>query len=448
MLLRAQMVKIFISNRLGGIFMKRILVKNLYNEVNNEVCIKGWVHKIRKLSKVSFLILRDRTGLIQCVLGNNVDIKDLKLESVIEIVGKIVEGKNKISNVEIQVGELKIISKAQEELPIEVNKEDLEANLETILDHRVLSLRHEKINSIFKIQSIIAQGFREFLVEKGFTEIFTPKIVSEGAEGGTAIFKVKYFEREAYLAQSPQFYKQMLVGAGYERVFEIAHVYRAEEHNTSRHLNEYVSMDLEMGFIEDEKEIIQLETGILKHIMFKLTHRCKDLLDSLQIKLPKIKETIPSITFSEAINILEREYGKYCEEGDLDPQGEKLICKYAEEKLGSEFLFITDYPRKKRPMYTMPKGKEFTHSFDLLFRGLEITTGGQRIHEHSMLKENMIYKGLTPDNFTAYMEVFKYGMPPHGGLAIGLERLTSQILGLKNVREASLFPRDRTRILP
>lgn len=211
-------------------------------------------------------------------------------------------------------------------------------------------------------------------------------------------------------------------------------MYRAEEHNTSRHLNEYVSMDLEMGFIEDEREIMQLETGILKHIMFKLDHEYKDLLGCLKIKLPKIKEIIPCITFSEAINILGREYGKYCEKGDLDPQGEKLICKYAEEKLGSEFLFITDYPRKKRPMYTMPKGKEISHSFDLLFRELEITTGGQRIHEHSMLKENMIYKGLKPDNFTVYMEVFKYGMPPHGGIAIGLERLTSQILGLKNVR--------------
>ncbi|WP_102398771.1 aspartate--tRNA(Asn) ligase [Haloimpatiens massiliensis] len=428
--------------------MQRILIKNLSNQVNSQVSIKGWVYKIRKLSKVSFLIIRDRTGLVQCVLDSSIKLNHVKLESVVEIVGNVVESKNKISNIEIQVSSLNIISKVEDELPLEVNKEDVNANLDTLLDHRVLSLRQQKINSIFKIQGVIAQGFREFLLNEDFTEIFTPKIVSEGAEGGTAIFKVKYFEREAFLAQSPQFYKQMMVGAGYERVFEIAHVYRAEEHNTSRHLNEYISMDLEMGFIENERDVMDIETNILKHILYKLKNECGKLLEFLEIQLPQISEKIPSITFSEAINLLKTEYGKECNEGDLDPEGEKLICKYAEEKMGSEFLFITDYPRKKRPMYTMPKGEKFTYSFDLLFRGLEITTGGQRIHDYSMLAENMIYKGLNPENFTTYMEVFKYGMPPHGGLAIGLERLTSQILGLKNVREASLFPRDRTRLLP
>ncbi|WP_373898137.1 aspartate--tRNA(Asn) ligase [Haloimpatiens sp. FM7315] len=428
--------------------MQRTLIKNLEMNLGNEVCVKGWVHRIRKLSKVTFLVLRDRTGLIQCVLDNNNFQIEVKLESVICILGRVVESNNKIRKVELQGSSIQIISEVKEELPIEINTKEINANLDTILDHRVLSLRQEKINAIFSVQGIIAEGFREFLLKKDFTEIYTPKIVSEGAEGGTAIFKLKYFNKDVFLAQSPQFYKQMMVGAGYERVFEIAHVYRAEEHNTNRHLNEYVSMDLEIGFIKDEEEIVELETKILSHIMNKLKLESKDLILNLDIKLPNIKENIPRISFTKAIDILEKEYGKKCNEGDLDPESEKLICKYAEEKLGSEFLFIMDYPRKKRPMYTMPKGKDFTHSFDLLFRGLEITTGGQRIHDYNMLKENMIYKGLNPEDFKTYMDTFRYGMPPHGGLAIGLERLTMKILGLSNVREASLFPRDRTRILP
>lgn len=428
--------------------MKRTLIKNLVNEINNEVLIKGWVHRIRKLSKISFIILRDRTGLIQCIINNALLIKEIKLESVIEVIGTTVPSNNKISNMEVQVNNINILSDVEYELPIEINKSNLDINLDTMLNHRSISLRNEKINSIFKIQGLISQGFREFLIKNDFTEIFSPKLVSEGAEGGTAIFKVNYFEKDAYLAQSPQFYKQIMVGSGYERVFEIAHVYRAEEHNTSRHLNEYVSMDLEMGFIKDELELMCLERNLLEYIMLKLQNEAADLLKLLEISLPNIKTTIPSMSFSEVINILETKYNKKCEDGDLDPESEKLIGKYASDVLQSDFIFITDYPRKKRPMYTMPKNEIFTHSFDLLFRGLEITTGGQRINNYNMLKENIIYKNLNPNNFENYLDVFKYGMPPHGGLAIGLERLTCQLLNLKNIREASLFPRDRTRLLP
>lgn len=429
--------------------MKRMMINELNSYINERVCVKGWIHRIRKLKSITFIVLRERTGLVQCVLNNN-EIKygDIKLESVVEVSGIVVESKNNLNPFEIAVENFNIINSSIEELPIEINKEELEVNLDTMLNNRMLSIRHEKINAVFKIQNIIVEGFREFLNKRDFTEISTPKLVEEGAEGGTEVFKVKYFEKEAYLAQSPQFYKQIMVGAGFERVFEIGHVYRAEEHNTNRHLNEYISMDIEMGFIEDEKDIIDLEEELLKFILRKITEEGKKYLEILKAEVPVIKEGIPRIKFSEAIKILEKEYKKTDLDGDMDPEGEKLICKYAKEKFGCEFIFLTHYPRKKRPMYTMPCGSLETHSFDLLFRGIEITTGGQRIHLYNMLIENMKYKGLNPENYESYTSNFKYGMPPHGGMAIGLERITARILGLENVREASLFPRDKTRLMP
>ena len=429
--------------------MKRIMINQLNNYINEKVQVKGWIYRVRKLKSITFIIVRDRTGLVQCVAGNDqINASEIKLESVVDIMGIVKESNNKLNPFEISIENLNVINSSVEDLPIEINKENLEVNLDTMLNNRMLSLRHEKVNSIFKIQNIIVNAFREFLNNQGFTEISTPKIVEEGAEGGTELFKVQYFEKEAYLAQSPQFYKQMMVGAGFERVFEVGHVYRAEEHNTTRHLNEYMSMDLEMGFIEDENEIMCLEEELLKFILNKVMEEGKDYLEILNAEVPIIKDTIPKIKFSEAIEILKREYNKTDLDGDMDPEAEKLICKYAKEKLGSDFVFLTHYPRKKRPMYTMPCGSQETHSFDLLFRGVEITTGGQRIHEYSMLLENIKYKGFDPENYESYTSNFKYGMPPHGGLAIGLERITSQLLGIENVREASLIPRDRTRLIP
>ncbi|GAA0116091.1 aspartate--tRNA(Asn) ligase [Clostridium senegalense] len=429
--------------------MKRIMINELKNNMNEKVMIKGWIHRIRKLKSITFIILRDRTGMVQCVLNNKeIDISLVKLESAMSIIGIVNNSNNKLNNFEILVEKLEIINDFIGEMPIEINKDELEVNLDTMLNNRVLSLRHEKINSIFKIQNIIVQGFREFLTKEGFTEIFTPKIVSEGAEGGTDMFEVKYFENKAYLAQSPQFYKQMMIGAGFERVFEVGHVYRAEQHNTNRHLNEYVSMDFEMGFIESEEEIMDMEENLLMFILNKIDNDGKVYLKKLNGILPVIENNIPRIKFSKALEILKTEYNKKDLDGDLDPEAEKLICKYAKEKLGCDFIFLTHYPRKKRPMYTMPYNEEETRSFDLLFRGIEITTGGQRIHNYEMLIKNIEYKGLNKENYENYTSVFKYGMPPHGGLAIGLERITSKLLGLDNVREASLIPRDRTRLLP
>ena len=428
--------------------MKRVLLKNLKEKLNEEVMVQGWVHRIRALKNVIFLIVRDRSGLVQCVADKSINISDLKNEAVIQVEGIVQPGKNSLHDYELSANSIKVLSPVAEDLPLEINKEELEVSLETMLNNRVLSLRNPKKNAIFKIQHIILEGFRQFLSKEGFTEIITPKIVAEGAEGGTALFKLKYFGKDAYLSQSPQFYKQMMVAAGYERVFEIGNFFRAEEHDTSRHLNQYTSMDLEMAFIEDENDIMDLEEELLRYILEKLSKEGTECFDQLKAELPKITAAIPKIEFEEALTILKNNFNKVISDNDLDPEGEKLLSQYAKEKLGTDFIFVTNYSRKKRPMYTMPKGEEGTKSFDLIFRGMEITSGSQRIHDYNMLVESFRSKGLNPEDFSSYVDVFKYGVPPHGGLAIGLERFLALLLGINNVRETTLFPRDRSRLTP
>lgn len=428
--------------------MQRTLIKELIKHIDKSVKIQGWVHRIRTLKSITFLIIRDRSGLVQCILDNTNNMEKLSLETVVSINGIVKESNNKLGNYEVQVKSIEVLSLTDIELPIEINKDTLEINLDTMLNNRVLSLRHTTVNSIFKIQNIIVNGVREYLSQNEFTEIFTPKIVSEGAEGGSEIFKLNYFEKQAYLAQSPQFYKQMMVGAGFERVFEIGHVYRAEEHNTSRHLNEYVSIDLEVGFIKNEYDLMKLEEELIKYILSKVEKEGKEYINILNVELPKIPNEIPKIDFNDVLEILKNKFNRIDLDGDLDPEAEKQIYKYCKDEFNSDFLFVTNYPRNKRPMYTMPFGETGTRSFDLLFRGVEITTGGQRIHDYDMLVSNIKCKGAKPENYQSYIETFRYGMPPHGGLAIGLERLTTRLLGIDNVREASLIPRDRTRLIP
>ncbi|MCH4887560.1 aspartate--tRNA(Asn) ligase [Acidaminobacter sp. JC074] len=420
--------------------MKRTMIESIKP---GKVKVCGWIHRVKKLKAVVFLILRDKTGFIQVVMRPE-DYEGLKLESVVSIIGQALESPNKYGLYEIRLDKLQVLSESQD-LPIAVNQSELNVNLDTILNHRVLALRHEKDQAIFKIQAQIAHGFRSFLESHLFTEIHTPKLVKEGAEGGANVFELDYFGQKAYLAQSPQFYKQMMVIAGLERVYEIGPVFRAESHSTIRHLNEYTSMDFEMGFVEDISELMALETELLKFIIHQVNVTCKRELEVLNTKLPKI-ESIPCMTLQEAIEILNKEYGKHLE-GDLDPEGELLIYEYIKEKTGSDFVFLTNYPKYKRPMYTMPNG-QYTKSFDLLFRGLEITTGGLRIHNLNMLKESMLEKGLEPKDYESYLEAFKYGVPPHGGLAIGLERLTAKLLNIENIRRTTLFPRDKQRLTP
>jgi nondiscriminating aspartyl-tRNA synthetase len=422
------------------------------NHIGQKVLLQGWVHRIRALGKISFVILRDRAGLIQTVVPPERDISSLTHESVVEIEGMVSEEKRTALGVEIHVSDIRILSLVPSDLPIEINKplELSHTGLDRVLDYRALSVRNLEVRAIFKIQSEILWAFDHYMRSNGFTEIKTSKIVSTGTEGGAEVFEIKYFERSAYLAQSPQFYKQIMVGSGFERVFEVGPVYRAEKHETSRHLNEYTSLDYEMGFIESEQDVIKMEEGLLTFVFRHLSEACAEELKVYNVRLPEI-EFIPQFTLAEAVKILKDDFGKDLEGvGDLDAEGEQMVCKYCENKHGLPMAFITQYPAAKRPVYTMPRDDDpsLTTSFDLLFKGLEVTTGSQRIHDYDMLVRNMRKFGLNPDDFEYYLQAFRYGMPPHGGLAIGLERLTKQALGLDNVKEATLFPRSVRRVSP
>ncbi len=430
--------------------MERYYVNQLEEMLDQEVLIKGWIYKIKKLASVSFVYLRDKTGVIQLVLDEKDILNDIRLETAIEVKGKVIENIKAPNGVEVHVKDLRIVGKTYYDLlPFSINQQKVQASLETQLDHRTISLRRPSTRAVFKIQGEIVEAFRNFLRERGFSEIHTPKIVASGTEGGSELFTVDYFETRAFLAQSPQFYKQMMVGAGFESVFEIGHAYRAELHNTWRHLNEYVSLDIEMGFIKDETDLMDLEEELMKHLFKHLNETCEYELKILDVKLPEIKN-IPRIPLTEVQNILLKEYNKKSPVGNIDAEGEVFLSKYIKEKYDSDFVFITKYPASKRPMYTMPdeENEGMTKSFDLIYKGLEITTGGQRIHDYEMLKNNIIKFGGKPEDFEFYTNTFKYGMPPHGGFAIGLERLTMKILDLENIREATLFPRDLNRVTP
>ncbi|MDP4090410.1 MAG: aspartate--tRNA(Asn) ligase [Bacillota bacterium] len=429
--------------------MERIFVSELAEHIGEVVVLKGWIHKIKDLGKVSFITLRDKSGLVQVVVENS-KIVDLKLENSVTVTGMATANSKAPEGIEIQNPDFTIMGKAYYEmLPFEVSGYKMKASLESQLDHRSISLRIPKARAVFKIQEEIVTAFRAYLKERMFSEIHTPKIISSSTEGGSEMFTVNYFDRRAFLAQSPQFYKQMMVGAGFERVYEIGHAYRAELHNTWRHLNEYVSLDVEMGFIEDEFDLMKLEEGFLNYLFQHLSKTCAKELRMHGIELPE-KLDIPRIPLSEAQDILLEEFEKRSPVGNIDAEGEVLFSKYVKEKYDSDFVFLTKYPISKRPMYTMPDMDYpgMTKSFDLIYKGLEITTGGQRIHDYEMLKENIVKFGLVPEDFSFYLDSFKYGMPPHGGFAIGLERLTMKILNLTNIREATLLPRDMKRLEP
>ncbi|MFH5778532.1 aspartate--tRNA(Asn) ligase [Heyndrickxia oleronia] len=428
--------------------MIRIVTTETPYKVGETVKLSGWVHKQRYLSKVTFLLLRDRGGIIQCILEKEWLNFRVENESIVEIIGDVVESKKQKLGVEIHVRNIRVINKCQEAIPFEINQSELKAGMDHLLNHRTISLRHEKNQAIFKIQSVLSQSFGDFFTSHGFTRIFTPKIVSQGAEGGANVFSLNYFGKNAHLAQSPQFYKQMMVASGFERVFEIGQVFRAEAHHSSRHLNEYVSLDVEIGFIDDVKEIMEWETDVLKYMISRVNDQCKRELEILDVKLPCITE-IPCLTLYEAQEILSSKYQKASPEGDLDSEGERLIGEYVREKYNSEFVFITNYPCETRPMYTMPSNDSaLTESYDLLYKGLEITSGGLRIHDYEMLLQSFSSKGLNPNDFASYIEMFQYGVPPHGGFAIGLERLTANMTGVGNIRGATAFPRDLERLIP
>ncbi len=441
---------------LTGVKEKEALeISELLETAETGLCVKvnGAVHTIRDMGTVAFVILRKREGLLQCVYEKgsiNIKLKDMKEASTIEVEGILMENEKAPNHIEIQMKKVKILSMPGEDMmPLPVSKWKLNTSLEAKLNYRSISLRNLRERAKFRIQEGLTRAFRDFLYGEGFTEIHTPKIGAKGAEGGANIFKLEYFHRPAVLAQSPQFYKQMMVGV-FDRVFETAPVFRAEKHNTKRHLNEYTSLDLEMGYIDGFEDVMAMETGYLQYAMKLLEKEYKKELQILDITLPEADQ-IPAVHFSEIKEKVSEKYGHRMRNPfDLEPEEEQLISRYAKEEWDSDFVFVTHYPSKKRPFYAMddPEDTRYTLSFDLLFRGMEITTGGQRIHDYQMLMEKIAARGMETDGMEQYLNTFKHGMPPHGGLGIGLERLTMKLVGEDNVRETTLFPRDLSRLEP
>ncbi len=426
--------------------------EELRNYIGTNVKLHGMVYKIRRMSDFAFVLLRTKRSVVQCIYSSTFSEFPLELlqeESAVRFTARVIAEERSRTGYELQLLSVEILSEPEELSPIVINNKRVDTSLEKLLNYRPVTLRNEKERAIFKLQEGICRAIREFLYREHFTEIHSPKIVAEGAEGGANIFKLDYFGKQAYLAQSPQFYKQMMVGV-FERVFEIAPVFRAEKHDTARHLNEYTSVDFEMGFIESFEEIMQMETAMLRYVMAFLTEQYQQELELLKVTLPEITE-IPAVKFTEAKEMVAAAYHREIKDmHDFEPEEEKLLSELIKKQTGSEFVFVTHYPSAKRPFYAMDsrENPQETLSFDLLFRGLEVTTGGQRIHNYKEQVEKMQARGMNLEAFESYLMMHKAGMPPHGGLGLGLERLTSKLLNQENVRFSTLFPRDINRVTP
>lgn len=416
------------------------------------VRLHGSIYKIRKMSSFAFVLLRTKRQMVQCVYEPayaRFALEELKEEACVRFTAEVIREERSRSGYDLHLLDVEILSEPEEVPPVVINQKRVNTSIENLLDYRPITLRNEKERAVFQTQARICQAFREFLDGQHFTEIHTPKLVAAGAEGGANIFSLSYFGEQAYLAQSPQFYKQAMVPV-YERVFEIGPVFRAEKHNTQRHLNEYTSMDFEMGFIDGFEDVMQMETKVLQNIMAVLKADYAPQLAALHVALPDVTR-IPAVRFDEAKRMVSEKYGRAIRDPfDLEPEEEQLISRLFAEEYGSEFVFVTHYPSKKRPFYAAddPEDPRYTLSFDLLFRGLEVTTGGQRIHDYDTQVAKMLKKGMNPEDFAGYLMIHKYGTCPHGGLGLGLERLTARLLGENNVRETCLFPRDQQRIEP
>ena len=427
----------------------RIFIENIPENADAEVCLRGWVYRLRVLGKTAFVILRDCSGEAQCVVASET-LHDLhlKIEDAVEIRGTVRKDSRSRSGYEIEIAGITVLSRAAHNLPFQSSSDVDSIGLETLIQYRPLSLRTEKVGDIFRIQASILGSFRDALNRRRFTEIISSKIVGGGTEGGTNLFEIKYFERVAYLAQSPQFYKEHGV-AGLERVYETGHVYRAEPHASSRHLTEYYSLDVEFGFIDGPEDVIQLERELLTDMFENLNSRYGEVLKRYRTDwLPSMAE-VPCWEFNVCLDILRSEFGRTDLVDDLDPEAERQLCDRARQETGVPAVFVLGFPLGARPFYTAPRGVEgAAASFDLLFQGIEITTGGQRLHRRQDLELALRSRSIDPVSFESHLAMFDLGMPPHGGFAIGLERLTCQVLNLPNVRQAVLYPRDRYKLAP
>ena len=429
--------------------LSRTFAQGVAESVNREIRLRGWIHRLRVLGQTSFLILRDCSGETQCVAASEA-IKDLhlKAEDVVEVRGRVRADRRAKSAYEVDICEVTVLNRAANNLPFQAASAIDEVGLETLIEYRPLALRNRAVGDIFRIQAALLRLFRDALNRRRFTEIVTSKIVASGTEGGTNLFEVKYFERSAYLAQSPQFYKEHGV-AGFERVYETGHVYRAEPHASSRHLTEYYSLDVEFGFIDGPEDVIQLERELLTDMFERLNGECGEILREYRKEpLPSMLK-VPCWEFDECLELLEKRFHRSDLVDDLDPEAERQLCHAALDECGIPAVVVLGFPLAARPFYTAPRGTAgAASSFDLLFQGIEITTGGQRLHRRADLEAALRGRGIDPVNFESHLAMFELGMPPHGGFAIGLERLTAQVLRLTNVRQAVLYPRDRYRVTP
>lgn len=432
--------------------MERTISNNITEKIGERVELRGWMYSLRLLGAVNFLLLRDRGGLVQIVIedkGELAKIKDLQPGSILHIKGDVQKAKQTELGAEIINPEIEVDEPITESWPIDITKGEIEANLDTLLDYRALSLRHPKTQAIFKIQASIVEAFAESMKNQGFTRFVSPVLMGAPSESGADVFEVKYFDNKAYLAQSPQVYKQIMTGV-FERVYTIAKVFRAEKHNTSRHLMEITQLDGEMGFIDTYDEVLDVVERVVRDIFNYLELNNKKDIKLLGIELPKIPEgAFPRLKVKEALKIVEERVGKSSEreELDVDPEDEREIGKWALEKHGSDFLWLLNFKAEKN-FYTWNniEDPDESLSYDLVCRGLEWLSGTHRIHKYEILLDRLKSQGLDPENYSHYLQAFEYGMPSEAGFSFGLERMTQQIVGATNIREATLFPSDLKRV--
>jgi nondiscriminating aspartyl-tRNA synthetase len=433
--------------------VERSWTSDLPAVTGSRVLIKGWLHHLRRLSNVTFVLVRDARGIAQVVLedeGQIALVVALPHESVLEVEGLVTSEPQAPLGVELKQPAMRVLVNTSMTPPVDLSRRSLRAQLPTILDHAAVTLRHPQRRAYFELAAAGLTGFRSGLRAKSFIEIQTPKIVAAATEGGANLFPVDYFGRSAFLAQSPQFYKQIMVGV-FERVFEVGPVFRAEPHDTPRHLNEYVSLDAEMGFVEDHRTVMAVLRDVIASMLEAAESEADRALVLLGIRLPSVPQVIPAIRFTEALALVGNATGQdLTGELDLAPAHEAWLGQWALENFTSDFLFVTGFPAAKRPFYTHPDPERpgYTNSFDLLFRGLELVTGGQRLHRYDDYLAALHARQLDLALFEGYLEAFRYGMPPHGGFAIGLERWVARIVGAANIRETTLFPRDLNRLSP
>lgn len=427
----------------------------MIKDVNGSTELLGWAENVRNLGGIAFITLRDINGKYQVTVSKEANpeifgkLAGVRPESVIKVIGSRKENPRSVNGYEIIPDSLEILTSAEQPVPLNLS-EKVQSSLDKEIDYRFLSLRKPKTAAVFKIQSTVSNAIVKFFEDNGFYQMHSSKIVSQATEGGANVFQVLYFDKTAYLAQSPQFYKQMMMAAGFERVFEVGPVFRAEPHHTSRHLTEYTSVDLEISFIDSYEEVMSVMEKMLVRIFKEVNERNGKDLELFGIKLEEPKTPFPRITIKEAGEVLKSRGNGLKSDGDIDPEGERIMGQYVKEKYGSDFFFLTEFPWSIAQFYHMKKDSDpqVTNRADLIYKGLEITTLAQREHRYDVLMGQLSEKNLDQEKFSFYTDFFRYGVPPHGGSGTGLERIVKQMLNLENVAEATLLPRTPDRLVP